>query len=369
MRFGSKGILLSCALALAACATTYTITPVPNGNQQVRYTQGVATVYSERDGSAVQVTPYGRNDEGGLVFGVAVFNKGGVPANFGVENLHLVADGGAPVTIFTYDELARQAKNRATWAEIGIILGGVATAVAASESAYSTTSGSISGPYGTTSFYARTYDPATAYAGAAAAGAATGYGLAAVQSSLDSTLGRLRNQVLQTTTIYPGTSFGGTAITDALDGSYPHKVELAVQWGAEQHTFDFVATKGDQPAPAIPSAAIAQRTVFDSKSTPTGSTTTSFHQTFGVDGTKVTSASTVSVNMPDPHGVFVETVRPLSPASNAGLRHGDIILSFDQKRVETVDDLNADAMAATTGSRVSLGIWREQKATAISVQF
>ena len=248
---------------LTACATSYTITPIPDSDQEVRYLQGTPTTYSERAGSAIQVTPYGINDEGRLVFGVAAFNKSLAPQNFGVENINVAGPNGENVRVFTSAELQSEAKNRAAWAEFALLMAGAASAAAASENAYRTTSGSVSGPYGTSSFYARTYDPGLAYAGTAAATAGTVYGIAQVQNSLDSTLTRLRGEVLQTTTIDPGRSFGGTSISESLHGDYPRKFSLAVHWGAEQHSFQFVVTKEGQAPPAIPASALAKHSVFE----------------------------------------------------------------------------------------------------------
>ena len=233
---------------------------MPAPGQQVRYLQGTATTFSERAGSAVQLTPYGVNQEGRLVFGVAAFNKSMAPQNFGVENLRLTGTTGEPVKIFTSNELQSEAKNRATWAEVGLVLAGAASAAAANASAYSTTSGSISNRFGSTSFYAQTYNPAVAYAGTQMAAANTAYGIAQVQNALDGTLTRLRGEILQTTTIDPGQSFGGTTISEALRGDYPRRFSVSVIWGSDEHDFSFVVTKEGQPIPSVPQNTLATQT-------------------------------------------------------------------------------------------------------------
>jgi hypothetical protein len=257
MRFHQGAALLAFPMLLSACATSYTITPMPAAGQQVRYVQGTATTFSEKTGSAVQITPYGVNQDGRLVFGVAAFNKSMSPRNFGVENVQLQGTNGELVRVFTSNELQTEAKNQATWAQVGIALAGAASIAAANASAYSTTSGSVYSRYGSASFYSQTYDPALAYANSAAASANTAYGLAQVQYALDNTLSRLKGGILQTTTIDPGKSFGGTTVTESLRGDYPRKFSVSVMWGSDEHDFSFVVTKEGQPAPSIPAEALA----------------------------------------------------------------------------------------------------------------
>jgi hypothetical protein len=133
--------------------------------------------------------------------------------------------------------------------------------------AYSTTSGTVSGPGGTARFYGRTFDPAAAQAGTSAAAAQTSFDLARVQNTLDSTLAQLKGQILQTTTIDPGQSYGGTAVTDSISGYYPHSVALVVHWANEQACFGYVVTKGDQQAPPIPAAIATQETKLSALAT------------------------------------------------------------------------------------------------------
>lgn len=88
----------------------------------------------------------------------------------------------------------------------------------------------------------------------------------------------------------------------------------------------------------------------------------------GISGSLVTPASTVSVNMHDPHGVFVE-VMPLSVAASAGLRPGDVILTYRGQRVGSLDELNAAVAAQSSGSSVELEIWRNSSTEHITLRF
>ena len=109
------------ALAVSACATSYSVQPVAGQNQSIRYVQGQATTFAEGRNGSVQITPLGVNEKGRLVFGVAAFNNGKQSANFGVENMSAGADG-APLRIFTHAELERMAKNDATIALVATAL-------------------------------------------------------------------------------------------------------------------------------------------------------------------------------------------------------------------------------------------------------
>jgi len=86
----------------------------------------------------------------------------------------------------------------------------------------------------------------------------------------------------------------------------------------------------------------------------------------GITGDKITDSSSASVAMSDPHGVFVRSVQAQSAAALAGIRPGDIILSFDDKRVENPEDLDRDA-TASAGHSASLQIWRNRVVSKVAV--
>jgi serine protease Do len=59
-----------------------------------------------------------------------------------------------------------------------------------------------------------------------------------------------------------------------------------------------------------------------------------------------------------PVGILVETVEPLSGASNAGIQKGDIITKFDGKAVKTQSDLEAIKDKHKVGDTVDVEIYR-----------
>jgi hypothetical protein len=256
------------AMTLAGCATEYSVSPLADLAQQVHYWHGKPTIYSETRLGAVQVTPLGVNDDDRVGFAVAVFNKSGAPVNFGIENLEVAQQNGAPGKIFTSMELQHEAKVHAAWAEFGILLLGATDAALASRSAYSTTRTKVRTSYGNASIITRAYDPAAAYAAGRDAGIVTGAGIAVIQSSLDNTLAMIDQHVLQTTTVDPGQSDGGIAVVDTLSSEqFPQDVTLHVNLVGEDHVFRFSVARGvDQivrqaSAPVTPTATAAATTI------------------------------------------------------------------------------------------------------------
>ena len=58
-------------------------------------------------------------------------------------------------------------------------------------------------------------------------------------------------------------------------------------------------------------------------------------------------------------GALVTEVIPDSPAERAGIRGGDVIISFNSARLERGEPLLGMMMACPTGNTVRLEVWRE----------
>jgi serine protease Do len=63
----------------------------------------------------------------------------------------------------------------------------------------------------------------------------------------------------------------------------------------------------------------------------------------------------------EPTGALVTTVEKDTPASRAGLQHGDIILKVNGQTVESANDLRLKISGMAPGSTVNLTIWRDGK--------
>ncbi|HSI05144.1 MAG TPA: Do family serine endopeptidase [Myxococcota bacterium] len=67
-------------------------------------------------------------------------------------------------------------------------------------------------------------------------------------------------------------------------------------------------------------------------------------------------------------GALVSEVVPQGPAANAGLKEGDVILTFDGKELRRSTDLPLFASMAGIGKEVPLKIWRDRKEQTVKVK-
>lgn len=240
MKMKSIAAIAALSTTVSGCTQNFAATPVVQTDQEIRYIQGVPTTFSDKPDSSIQITPIGYIPEDQrLVFGAAAFNKGTTAKNFGLENIS-VSFGATQLRIYTRDELAHEARVKAAWAAFAVALAGAAAAYSANQNAYRTTNGYVAGPGGVVTFASRTYDPGLAYAGTAAATAATGYGIVSIRNSLDNTISHLNGSVLQVNTVDPGASAGGELVVDMPKGKeYPLPINISVNWGGAVHSFAF----------------------------------------------------------------------------------------------------------------------------------
>ncbi|MDV3256875.1 MAG: hypothetical protein LOX97_03665 [Sphingomonas sp.] len=225
------------------------------GNEGARFVKGVPTLDLQQQRGAVQVRFLGW-DHSNAVFAVGVFNAGPEPVNIGLENMHASAEG-KPVRLFTVDELTKQAKRRATWSKIGLaFLGGLGAAAAASQRSHY--SGTITSSYGGMYHYSGSYPSLYGQLQADRITANTTAGMAAIQYQLDATIGQIGDKVLQTTTVDPGTAFGGLAVVEKLDyGKAPIEFRLDVDWNGERYQFGYLLTRKGKAVPEQYAAMLA----------------------------------------------------------------------------------------------------------------
>ncbi len=79
----------------------------------------------------------------------------------------------------------------------------------------------------------------------------------------------------------------------------------------------------------------------------------------GVTVQTLTSDLAAGMGLSDTRGALVSQVEPDSPAANAGLKAGDVILSMDGRAVADSNALRNVVAASRPGTRIALGIWRE----------
>ena len=222
-----------------------------------RFVKGVPTLELPIQNGAVQVRPLGF-DHNDTVFAVAVFNAGPAPSNIALEDVRaMVAD--QPIRIWTGRDLARQAKNRATWAQIGIaFIAAAGAAVAASQR--DTYRSSFSTPRGTYRF-SSSYPSLSGQLLANDIAANGALSMAFVQRRLDMALAHIDENVVARTTVDPGMAYGAIVVVDKVDyGKAPLELDLSVDWNGERYPFAFLLTRQGQAVPAEYTSSLAENT-------------------------------------------------------------------------------------------------------------
>ena len=78
----------------------------------------------------------------------------------------------------------------------------------------------------------------------------------------------------------------------------------------------------------------------------------------GVQIQEVTPAIAASLGLKSEHGALVAVVTPNSPGAKAGLKQGDVILSFNGSEVERLRDLPRMVASTAPDSNAKMKVWR-----------
>lgn len=253
--------LTALSVSSASIAATAFPQPFQIGEETARFNKGVPIVYLEHDKGGVQIKPTAL-DHGSLSFMVVVYNDGNELANFGIENVSAEIDGQTLVP-FSREQLQQKAKNRAMWSQIGVaLLAGTAAGLASTASTTSSYRSYFRTPRGTYSYYGVYRDNSLGVLGAASATAAGGVAIHSIQQQLDQTLDQLEDEIIQTTTVEPGESYGGRIVLQKIKSTkLPQNVTISINWNGELYQFGLRIPKGGDPAPVMKPATIASRTV------------------------------------------------------------------------------------------------------------
>lgn len=85
----------------------------------------------------------------------------------------------------------------------------------------------------------------------------------------------------------------------------------------------------------------------------------------GIQGQEIDKNTSSQYNMPI--GLFVQAVTAASPAENAGLQRGDIIIKFDGQKVTTFDEVNTIKNKHKSGDKISVTINRNGKEQSLTL--
>lgn len=242
-------LLLIGFITLTACSTAYTVSVSPSAEQTTRYLDGIPVVISELAESAVVLIPPAHAVEERGQLSVIAINRGVSPANFGTENIAMKSADDAYVHVYSYAELLDEEKTRQAWAAVAAGLAAASNSMQAANTGYSTSYGSYTGstygtyggtPYSGTTYgsgYVTTYDPAKAQAAHALANQQNISNLQDRQ--MTNTLNERRLQeILKTTTVFPGASHSGEVVFEVPKGTGESKyVSVRISMGNDEHAF------------------------------------------------------------------------------------------------------------------------------------
>lgn len=88
----------------------------------------------------------------------------------------------------------------------------------------------------------------------------------------------------------------------------------------------------------------------------------------GISPQQLTPEMAEALNLKSTKGVLVEHVQPGTPADQAGLKVGDVILRFGKEEVTDAEEFRRLVAATTPGTRVNLEILRSGKTAALEVK-
>lgn len=88
----------------------------------------------------------------------------------------------------------------------------------------------------------------------------------------------------------------------------------------------------------------------------------------GVQIQQVTPELAEALGLGDARGALVSRVMPDGPAAAAGLRQGDVILSFDGQSVEEMRDLPRIVAGTPAGKSVEIEIWRDRDSRTLEAE-
>ena len=298
------------SVAVQATAAPAMLYPVQSGAETIRFQKGVPTLNLETQSGSMQITPL-PFDHGHVTVGIAVYNKGSRPANFGIENITATIDG-RPVAVLSSSELQKRAKSRAMWSQIGIaVLAGAAAGIASQAYTTNSYSGYARTPHGTYSWASSYRDNSLGVLGATAAVAGGTAGIVGIQNRLDYTLANLAEEIIQTTTVDPDASYGGQVVVEKdPKAKMPYDVRISMSLNGTDYPFVFrVTAEGTNlPAPYVMAAVVPYADLPTPVETSNNSVApTGLTQTSAPPSIKV---APVGVSTENPPVIFIKSMPP-----------------------------------------------------------
>jgi hypothetical protein len=264
-------VLAISLVAPAFAAPPLALYPERIGAETARFYRGNAAVILETPSGSIEIRPM-PVENGRIQFAIAVYNKSGRPANVGTENVSATLNG-LPVPVPSYEQLADQAQQKARNAKIGAALfTGVLAGVASTASNHGTAYRHVGGPRGGYTQAIHWHDDTPGIVGATAAVAGGAMVIHGIDKKLDYTLDQLGGQVLKTTTVDPGSTFGGMVVVPTGKHiAYPAQIRLTISFNGVSYPFAFRLTpSGTDVPPPLPATAQAAAMPYSPEQPPVG---------------------------------------------------------------------------------------------------
>jgi hypothetical protein len=214
---------MATSLAFLACAS---LACGADAAVKVRYLRGQPTYISTMPASAAEVAiPPEQQKARRVGIYVVAFNSAAEPVTLGYENVEIQTAGGEAAKLVTYEDLRRHARVKAAWSTFF-------AGVAAGLNSYSAARYGGRGSIGRTSFYS----PVAGQMALDRANAQNAALFTSIYANLEATLSNLDGSVLRTTTIDPGTSFGGLVVFDLPKGAHLNDMVVTVRFAGNTHS-------------------------------------------------------------------------------------------------------------------------------------
>jgi len=82
---------------------------------------------------------------------------------------------------------------------------------------------------------------------------------------------------------------------------------------------------------------------------------------------EITKDLAKSLNLPTTEGIFVQSVTPNNPADKAGIKEGDIIISFDGKEIKNLEDLYSVVALSKPGVKTTVKVIRDEEKKTLEI--
>jgi hypothetical protein len=217
---------------LGACALQPEMKMVPAADAAigVRFAQGDAAMVSPGRFGVVELLPVRYNGGSGeIIFKVAAYNKFNDSINFGAEDVAIHLDDGTAIPVQDFDSRRHDAKTRANMERVLAITYAAARAWDAERV-------SRHNPRLADSLFQEDADQ-------------LGDNMAAIDSQLAYAIAHL-STMLQTTTIDPGTAWGGAVVANQPSlGGVARRIDVTVTFVGERHDFKLLVAPEGTPTP------------------------------------------------------------------------------------------------------------------------